>query len=317
MPKPAFAYLKGLLAVVEEATCVSISRVIPEVSHDSLTRMLNSVRLNWQTLLQSLTLSTFGKLSGGYLIIDDTVIEKQFARFIEGLSFVYSSKKKRSVLGYCLVVLTWSDGRITIPLGVRLWKKGAGVSKFDLALELLKYAQETLGIQPKFVVFDAWYASGVILKTLDRWGWTFVTQLKKNRKFQGVPLNHYRRNPYWMEQGTLSGGMQVLVVRNGKRYFVTNDVLLSKEELLRRYRNRWKIEDTFRLLHMKLGIGECQAQSVKAQTAHFHLALMAYLVLERERILSGQTLYQLKRAYSSLKHQQLNFPLLERLCQGA
>jgi hypothetical protein len=69
-------------------------------------------------------------LVGGYLIIDDTVIEKPFSKAMEGLSWVYDSSKKKAVWGYSIVLLIWTDGFIRIPLAFRRWQKG-GPSKFS------------------------------------------------------------------------------------------------------------------------------------------------------------------------------------------
>src|SRR3989338_11395760 len=103
MPLRIASYLKGLLAVAETATCVSMSRVVGS-SHDRLSRILNDDKLKWQTLLLSLILRIVGKLRDGYLIIDDTVIDKSFAKVIENLAWVFCSKKNRSVLGLTVVL---------------------------------------------------------------------------------------------------------------------------------------------------------------------------------------------------------------------
>jgi hypothetical protein len=104
MPLRIVPYVKGLLAVAEAATCTAIARVIKQTSHDSLSRILKDPKFRWQTLLRTLALRIFGKLSDGWLVIDDTVIDKSFAKQIENLSWIYCSKKQRSVLGLNLVL---------------------------------------------------------------------------------------------------------------------------------------------------------------------------------------------------------------------
>lgn len=292
------AYIKGLLSVAERATCVALSRLTAEFSHDGLTRILKNPRFEWQILLQNLILRIFGKLRDGFLIIDDTVIDKSFAKLIEYISWVYCSKKGRVILGLSVVVLAWSNGKITIPLAIRIWKKGSGKSKYDLALELLKYAKKIILLKPKYVTFDAWYASKKILRKIDKYGWTFITQIKRNRKFNGIPLKLYKRQPYWIEKGIIFGNLKVTIVRHGKKYFITNDLSLSKKEIISLYKGRWMVETLFRFLHSKLGLDECQAKSIRSQNAHIHLCLMTYLLLQKEKLLTGKTLYQLKRKYS-------------------
>lgn len=298
MPTKILSYIKGLLTVSEDATCTALSRVLRgESSHDNLSRILKDQRLEWQTLLSSLLLRIFGKLRDGFLIIDDTVIDKSFAKAIENLAWMFCSKKNKSVLGINIVVLIWSNGAITIPLAFKIWKKDSKKSKYDLSLELLSYAKNFLKIKPKYVVFDSWYASKKILKRLHGYNWQFVCQIKKNRKFNGVQLKLYKKHPYWMEQGTIDGNLKVLIVRHGKKYFAANTLELSKKEILNRYKTRWTIETMFRILHDKLGLGECQARSLQAQTAHIHLCLMSFILLEKEKQETNKTWYQLRRDY--------------------
>ena len=196
------------------------------------------------------------------------------------------------------MVLCWSNGTLTIPLAFKVWKKDGKKSKFDLALELLSYAKNLLQLQPNYVVFDSWYASKNIVKRLNRYRWTFVCQLKKNRLLNGVQLQEYHRHPYWMERGIIYGNCEVIIVRHGKKYFATNDLTRSKQDILSAYKTRWSIETMFRMLHGKLGMDECEARALRAQTAHITLCLMSFLILERMRQATGITWYQLRRDYS-------------------
>jgi len=294
LPKNTIEYLKGLLCVFENANCASLAR-IAECSHDSLSRVLNNKSVRWQTLLQHLIVRTFGNLQGGYLMIDDTVITKQFAKKIEALSWIFCSKINRSVLGLNLVLIAWSNGNITIPLALRVYRKDNKKTKIDLALELFSYAKNVLHIKPEFVTFDCWYSSTRILKQCQKYGWTYVTVLKKNRKLNGTQVKMLHRNPYWITTGTLAGGLKVTIVRHGKKYFATNDLSFSKKEILSRYRMRWTIETVFRALHSKLGFDECESRSFAAQDAHFHLCLMTFCVLEKEHFITKRTIYEIKQ----------------------
>lgn len=296
LPKNVINYLKGLICVFENANCVSLSK-ITKSSHDSLTRVLNGKKFCWQTLLQNFILRTFGKLQGGYLIIDDTVISKQFAKKIENLAWIFDSKIKKSILGINMVMIAWSNGKITIPLAFKVYQKKNGKTKIDLAIELLEYAKK-LKIKPKFVTFDSWYTAAKVFKKTEECKWIFVTQLKKNRKLNGVPVRSIYSNPYWQKQGKLVSGIKVLVVRHGKKYFATNDLSLSKKELLSAYKQRWEIETIFKALHSKLGLDKCQSRKLNSQQAHFHLCLMAYVALEKESFIQNKTFYQIKRVCS-------------------
>lgn len=317
LPKAILAYLTGLLSSVESATCTALARIQKGTSHDALTRLLTKTRCDWQTLLSHLAVYLLGGVfQEGYLILDDTVIDKTFARFIDCLAWVYCSKKKRAIRGLSLVVLAWSNGVITMPLAVRVWKKANGKSKIDLALELLSYARKTLHLKPKYVVFDSWYMAEAILKVLAKYQWDWVSQVKSNRLFEGKALWAYRRNPYWLAHGKLSGGHNVVLVRHGKKYFAASNCEWSKKEILARYKSRWNIEVMFRVLHNKVGLGECQARSANAQCVHIHICLMAYAVLAKESYYTKKTPYQLRREYR-LKPERADFLVSKLIFQGA
>lgn len=277
---------------------MSLARVVKNCSHDSLSRILKSKAFEWQTLLQTLVLRIAGKLQGGYLVIDDTVLDKSFAKIIENVSWIFCSKENRAVLGLNLVVLCWSNGTYTLPLAVKIWKKNSNTSKYDLALELLEYAKYTLCLSPDYIAFDSWYASRKILERMTEYEWVFFSQLKKNRLFNGKQVRDTHGYPYWIEKGNIFGSLEVLVVRHGKKYFVTNDITLSKKEILETYKTRWVIETMFRLLSDQLGIDECQSLSLQSQTAHIHLCCMAAVLLEKARAVTGKTEYDIKRRCS-------------------
>jgi putative transposase len=313
MPMLVWLYLTALLYYRTAATCMAMGEALQIVSHDRLTRMLQA---DWsgQTLLESACRLLF-VWERGYLILDDTVIPKPYATAMEGLAWVFSSTERRPVYGFSLVLLVWTDGTLRIPLSMRLWRKG-GPSKYELALELLSYARNRLRCRPEYVLFDAWYPSKALLQRIRDYGWYFVCRLKKNRRFNGQPLRTYRRHPYWAETGRLTGGLKVLVVRYGAKYFATNRLMLPAAEVRRVYRIRSQIEEVIRICKDQLGLRGCQARSERAQLHHIACCLVAFCILERERHDRGLSIYKLSRQLSC-QGRVVVLPALERLRQAA
>jgi len=295
MPTLVWLYLTALLYYRTAGTCVAMNEALQTVSHDPLTRLLQA---DWsgQTLLERACRMLF-VWERGYLILDDTVIPKPFATAMESLAWVFSSQERRPVYGFSLVLLVWTDGTLRIPLSLRLWRKG-GPSKYALALELLSSARNRLHCHPEYVLFDAWYPSKALLKRIRDYGWYFVYRLKKNRRFNGQPLRAYRCHPYWAEPGRLSGGLKVLVVRYGAKYFATNRLTLPAAEVRRLYRFRSQIEEVIRVCKDQLRLSGCQARSAQAQAHHLTCCLIAFCVLERERHDRGLTIGKLKQQLS-------------------
>jgi DDE superfamily endonuclease len=126
MPTLVWLYLTAILYYRTSATCVALAEALQTVSHDRLTRMRQA---DWsgQRLLER-AFRTLFVWERGSLLIDDTVVPKPFATAMEGLAWVFSSQEHKPVYGFSVVLLIWTDGRVRIPLGIRLWHKG-GPSK--------------------------------------------------------------------------------------------------------------------------------------------------------------------------------------------
>ena len=251
----------------------------------------------------------------GYLILDDTVIPKPFETALESLAWVCSSQERKPVYGFSLVLLVWKNGTVRVPLGGRLWHKG-GPSKSRLALELLSYACNRLSCRPAYVLFDTWYPSKTLLKRIRDYGWYFVCRLKKHRRFNGQPLQTFWRHPYWAERGWLTGGVKVLVVRYGAKYYATNRLTLPAVEVRRHYRIRAQVEEAIGACKDQLGLGGCQARSARAQPHHITCCLAAFCVLERECQDRGLSIYKLKR-HLSFQGRCIALPALKRLRTAA
>src|SRR5215831_11583457 len=324
MPEPLWLYLMALLYFTNITTCSAMADALDSVSHDQLTRMLQGT---WSGhILLNLALRALFTVADGYLLVDDTVVEKPYARLLGEAAWVWSSKQRKVVFGVSVVVLVWTDGHVRIPLAFRLWHKG-GASKFDLALELLSYARNRLRCKPQFVLFDSWYPSKKLLKRLRDYGWYFVCQLKKNRRFEGRPLVRYLQQPYWQATGSLAGGLKVFVVRYRRKYYATNRLSLSAREVRTLYRKRHEVEEVIKVLKSQLSLEACQGGYTRAwqatpspkegeQSHHIALCLVAYLLVERERLDQGCTWRQLKRRLI-LQGRQLALPALERVRAAA
>jgi putative transposase len=324
MPEPLWIYLMALLYFTNITTCSAMSDAFDSVSHDQLTRMLQGT---WSGhILLNLTLRLLFTVAGGYLILDDTVVEKPYARLLGEAAWVWSSKQRKVVFGVSVVLLVWTDGQVRLPLAFRLWHKG-GPSKFTLALELLSYARNRLRCKPQFVLFDSWYPSKPLLKRLRDYGWYFVCQLKKNRRFEGRALSQYLQQPYWQATGCVSGDIKVFVVRYRRKYYATNRLSLSAQEVRSLYRKRQEVEEVIKVLKSQLSLEACQvgyrrrgAETARPQSSaqehHIALCLVAYLIVERERLDHAVPWRKFKQRLI-LKGQQVPLPALERVRKAA
>ena len=104
------------------------------------------------------------------------------------------------------------------------------------------------------------------------WGWQDVMRLKRNRKFGDISLQTTWPHRYGHARGELRGVTHpVLVVKDGRRYWGTNELRLTPRAVKAHYCRRQQIEETFRLLKQAFGWGNCSCQKLQAQWAHLHL----------------------------------------------
>jgi Transposase DDE domain len=324
MPEPLWIYLTALLYFTEVSPCVAIAQALQHASHDRLTRMLAG---DWsgQTLLEHALRALF-TVVGGDLVVEDPVWEKPDATCLTEAAWVWSSKQNKVVLGIPLVLLVWTAGHVRIPLAFRVWQKG-GPSTFELAWEWLSDARHRRRCTPRWVLFASWSPSKKLLKRSRDDGWYVVGQLKKNRRFEGQPLNVYRRHPYWRAMGHWAGGIKVGVVRSRRQYYVTNRLSLTAVAGRTIDKERHESEDVFTMLKSQVSVEACQAGDKRVlqkksqakegpQAHHLALCLVAYLIAERERCDQGVTLRQLRRSLI-LKGLKVPLPSLQRLRMAA
>lgn len=291
LPKFIVAYATALLSAPWRFSLVYLS-LFSNSSHDFLTRGLQK-KYSFKTILSTLLNNHI--LASGYLIIDETEVDKSFAAKIPCLGWLWSHRQNKYIFGLQLVVICWTNTKITIPIAWKIYKKDSGKTKINLAQELISYCLFTLRIQPKAWLFDSFYAAEPLLKYLINHNQTFFSQLPKNRKFNQVFLYQMNQGrPYWQETGVIKGSIQVQVVKNRRKYYVTNNIGINREEQLTTYKIRWQIEEVFRFIKSELGFEKCQSTSLVGQNTHFGVCFYLYATLQDIAVKTQMTDYCIK-----------------------
>lgn len=288
MTPAMIGYLTGLIFRHTRMSCCSLASLM-QMAHDQLYRLLYAdfpySRRLWEWFAKQLV------GADGYLIIDDTAWQR-FTKRAEAVSFVWDSQIGKVVFGMNVVLVIWTNGKRKVPIGMRIWEKGKR-SKIELACELFIQAWRD-GVKPVYVLFDSWYSCNKLLNLLDSFGWHYIGRAKVNRVLEKVKIGKAFRHRFGRKVGSLrSVGHQNLVVKDGRRFWLSNDLTLTSGELKRHYRFRQQVEETFRLLKQEFGWGKCQAGTKKAQNAHLHLGLYALCLVQMKT--KGETVYQFKQ----------------------
>lgn len=237
--------------------------------------------------------------STGWLMADDTIIEKPYAKTIECVYWQYSSKNNGFIEGISLTVLAWSDGKQTIPIRFMVYEKDLQGKPFQtknaFVEESVKYAKD-LGINPKYICFDSAYSSKSLLNMLNSFEWTYFTQLSSIRVFNGKQLKMHRFQPY-VEQGKLKGvGHIVNITKYCKRYYATNSTekCITSRYIVSHYKPRWRVEVLFRDLKQLCHLQDCQSQRTNTQKHYVYMCIRAYMFLQKQ---NARSVYEAKKIF--------------------
>lgn len=293
-------YCQFLLASQRNFTATQAAD-LTAVSHDAITRWLTSVKLTPNLLWEHV--EHLVDKEGGVLVVDDSVIAKQYSRSHELplLSYQYSGAYHKVIQGIGLVnlVLVGKDNACT-PIDYRVFsKKIDGMTKHMHMQEMIMLALQR-GIRPGVVVFDHWYGSVKNFKFLSKNNLTWVTTLSGNRI---VDFGEHIADKTIPEEGLVVhlrayGMIKVFKIFSQAKgeieYVATNKLDMTRMDIKTVAAQRWKIEEYHRGLKQTTGIEKCQARNQRSQRNHIFCAIIAFIGLEMHRRRKKISWYQTK-----------------------
>ena len=298
-------YINSLISAFNIYSCTEAARCYPSTtnspSHDCFTRLLQKQPSDTEPLWNEVR--KFIKLKEGFLIVDDTTLDKPYSEKIGFVRYQWSGKHHRTVKGIGLVTLLWTDGHKIIPVDFRIYDiEEDEKTKNDHFRDMLDKAKER-GFEPKYVMFDIWYASIKNLKAIKKKQWHFLTRLKSNRSVnpdntKNIPLETIDIPPKGIVVH-LKGYDFVKVFRivsknEDTQYWATDVRDMDESEREDLGNESWKIEEYHRGIKQFCGVEKCQARKKESQRAHIMLSLRAFLRLEVQRIKNGISWFESK-----------------------
>ena len=187
-------------------------------------------------------------------------------------------------------------------------RKLAQMKGTDAMIELLKAAMSA-GHKADYVLFDSWFSNPAQLLAIKSLGLDSIAMIRKSPKIRyiyngeklnlnkiyGISKKRRGRSRYLLsvdvivESGSESIPARIVCVRNNKNRkdwiaFISTDVSLEPEEIVRIYGKRWQIEVFFKTCKSTLNlVGECHSLSYDALTAHVAIVFARYLMLALEQ----------------------------------
>jgi putative transposase len=294
-----------MIAAQKVFTCTEAARCQPEgakaPSHDAFTRLLARQPPDTEALWQEV--KGLVNLKEGLLVLDDTTLDKPYAKTIQLVTRHWSGKHHQVVLGINLISLLWTDGRALIPTDFRVYDKPiGGKNKNQHFRDMLAVAQGR-GFQPDYVLFDSWYSSLDNLKLVRSYGWRWLTRLKSNRQVNpdgrgNVALRTLEVGPEG-RQVHLKGygfikGFRTVSPNGDAEYWATNDLDLGPSHYEQLSKEAWSIESYHRGIKQCCGVEKAQVRSASGQVRHISFSLRAFVRLEVHRLKTGVSWYEAK-----------------------
>ncbi len=305
-----------------------------QFSHDRINRLMRENKLRphelRQLVRQELILS-----ENGYILFDDTVIDKSHSFTIEVVRRQWSGNEKKVIKGIGVVTCVYVNpdmGRFWV-IDYRIYDpERDGRSKLDHLLEMWQTILHVEQIPFRTVLMDSWYATMKVMKAIEKAGKIYYCPLKNNRQVTENPDALYCRvdSLAWTDEELQTGKMvhlkkfpkghqvklfRIVVSTHRTEYMITNDHSQDSADATRdESAIRWKIEQFHRETKQVTGLESCQCRSQRAQRNHIACSMLVWVRLNQLAQETDTTIYQIKQGLlSNYMRQQLRQPSISML----
>jgi len=309
-------YCQYLISSQINYTLTNFADHSQEFSHDQLNRLLGNDKLT-PRLIWEQTRDQIVFCENGYVVFDDTVIDKNYSFAIELVRRQYSGTTKSIIKGIGVVTCIYVNPEINEfwLLDYRIFApQHDGKTKLDHVRAMYDLLIDNKGLSFSTVLMDAWYATKELMLHIERSGRVFYCPLKVNRNVDegtSSPAQYQRVDQLqWSEQEIQQGKsihvkdfpkghrlqlFRLVVSTDRTDYVVTNDKTQSSTAATQQVcDHRWKIEQLHRESKQLTGLERCQCRSSRSQRNHIACALLVWCRFKELARHTGKTLYQLK-----------------------
>ena len=269
-------YVSYLINTYTNYTCSNLSAHTigdNKISHDAVSNFLKREKFTPNDLW-TLVQPQINNTKDGFLIVDDSVQDKRYSRFIELVKKQYSGKERGLVRGIGIVNLVHSSGEKNdfYPIDYRIYNNEVdGKTKNEHFRTMFIKAIASKDLVCRTILFDSWYSSFENLKLIHRRDWTFFTTLKSNRlvslsKEQGyIHLQEIEWTDQQLQNGVvvklkkipfLVKLFKIVITENSPefigKWLITNDLNCSNATKAKKQKDiGWQIEQFSRYIGMK------------------------------------------------------------------
>ena len=313
-------YCQYLLSSPLKFTLTHLAEHIEGVSHDRIKRYLQGEKLTPRLLWENVR-SLVVRCEEAYLVFDDTVIDKRYAKHIELVRRLYSGNEHRVIRGIGLISCLYVNphsGQFWL-IDYRLYDPdGDGKTKLDHVIEMFQGVCLAKSLPFRAVLMDSWYAAQKVMAAVDQAHKLYYCPLKRNRLVDDSGgVDPYQRvdQLHWSDTELAYGKLikirkfpkdkkvrlfRVTVSTDRTEFVATNNITQDSTDAVQQVCSvRWKIEEFHRELKQLTGLAACQCRKARIQRNHIACALLVWTRLKHLAYQGGQTVYELKQGLLS------------------
>jgi hypothetical protein len=310
------AYCEYLLATQTNYTITYLARHHESISHDKMTRYLKTASMNEQDIWYKVE-GTLITSKRGYIIFDDTVLDKSHSHKIEMVRKQYSGNAHGIVKGIGVVncVYVNPEKEESWIIDYRIYNPDEDQKdKHSHVFDMLKSVVADKKLDFEYVLMDTWYATKYLMLEIEELGKTYYCPIKSNRLVDdsgGVDKYKAVSSIEFSEQEIKTGKrikikdfpaqhkvqlFRVDVSTNRTEYIVTNTKNMQDiERVIKVCAIRWQVEQKHRELKQLTGIEKCQCRLANSQKNHIACAIIVLNQLYDFAKKIDKNVYQLKQ----------------------
>jgi len=308
-------YCQYLLVSQINYTLTNFADHSEKFSHDAINRYLRSERITPRLVWDNVEGQVI-RSPHGYIVFDDTVLDKNYSFAIELVRRQYSGNAHGVVKGMGVVTCIYINPEVDQfwLIDYRLYDPdGDGKSKLDHVQEMLTNIVYPKQLLFRAVLMDTWYATKDLMLLIESLHKLYYCPLKDNRQVddQGGTQPYQRVDSLvWTEYELRHGKkikikgfpkdhkvqcFRVEVSTHRTDWIVTNDPTQDSTQATQQLCGfRWKIEQLHREGKQVTGLEQCQCRKARIQRNHIGCALLVWVRLKQLAAQTGRTVYQLK-----------------------
>jgi len=321
-------YTDYLISSTSYATSTGMAALL-SISHDKITRELTCGNYDskylWKKVkpyIEELTRSCEPIV----LSFDDSIEEKFYTDENELICWHWDHVFNRSVKGVNFLTALVDVQGMRLPCAVEFVKKNCWITdkktgkikrkadktKNEMFREMITQCHKNFNFD--YVVCDSWYSSVENMELVKgKLGKGFVMALKSNRKVslgkesedakKYISIESLQPGRQTVEVWLEGVDYPLLLVKQvfkngdgtvGELYLVCSDLSLSYDQIITIYKKRWGVEEYHKSIKSNLGFAKSPTKTVKTQSNHFVLSILAYIKMEWLKQRTNQNHFAMK-----------------------